>query len=528
VRFANAPAVDVVNDRRDVTVKPRELHYERNLDNFDASFFRLVTRRLELRRHERARGINALDEVPDSTWFTNRIGVRDVTPSEIAAPPGSVGSPEAYKPWTIISSKAGGVTMGFIIEDTRGERFLLKFDPRGFPETETAAQIIVGKLLWAIGYNVTDDYIVHANRADFVLAPDATLRTDGGDAVALDRAELDARLDRIETTRDGTIRGLASRYLDGTPLGGHPVEGVRRDDPNDRIPHELRRDLRGAYVFFEWLDHTDLHAANSLDMWVTDPDDPNRRYVKHYFIDFGIGLGVGATKNSELRHGYEYEVDWGATARTLFSFGLIARPWEDREPPRYRGVGHYDVTHYDPGRWKPLTPMYTPVLVADRIDKLWAAKILMKLERAHIRAAVDAARLTDPRAAAWLTEALIARQRKTARYWFERVSPLDEIRAREGGLCLKDLAIAYSFASERATHYTFTFYDRNGKQLGASTAAPNARGDACGALRLSAGHESYTIVRVETKRPNFAGTTYVHVARDPRTLVPRVIGIWRQ
>lgn len=528
VRFANAPAVDVVNDRRDVAVKPAQLHYQRNLANFDASFFRLVTRRLELRRPERARGINALDEVPDSTWFTNRIGVRDVAPSEIAEPPGSVGSPEPHTPWTIVSSKAGGVTVGFIIEDTRGERFLLKFDPRGFPETETATQIIVGKLLWAIGYNVTDDYVVHVSRFDFVLAPDAALKTDGGRTVPLDRAELDARLDRIETARDGTMRGLASRYLDGKPLGGHPAEGVRADDPNDRIPHELRRDLRGTYVFFEWLDHADLHTANSLDMWITDPDDPDLHYVKHYFIDFGIGLGIGATKNNELRPGYEYEVDWGAMARTLFSFGLVARPWENRDAPRYRGVGHYDITHYDPGRWKPLTPMYLPVIAADPIDKFWAAKILMKLHRDHIRAAVDAARLSDPRAAAWLTEALIARQHKTARYWFQRVSPLDEIRAHEGGLCFKDLAIAYAFDTARTTHYALAFHDRNGSHFGSSTATPSERGDACAALRLSAGHESYTIVRVDTKRPGFAGTTYVHVARDPRTLAPRVIGIWRQ
>ena len=32
----------------------------------------------ELPRSRRALGVNALDEVPDSTWFTNRLGVRDL------------------------------------------------------------------------------------------------------------------------------------------------------------------------------------------------------------------------------------------------------------------------------------------------------------------------------------------------------------------------------------------------------------------------------------------------------------------
>jgi len=36
--------------------------------------------RFELPRDRRALGVNALDEVPDSTWFTNRIGVRELTP----------------------------------------------------------------------------------------------------------------------------------------------------------------------------------------------------------------------------------------------------------------------------------------------------------------------------------------------------------------------------------------------------------------------------------------------------------------
>jgi hypothetical protein len=41
------------------------------------------------------------------------------------------------------------------------------------------------------------------------------------------------------------------------------------------------------------------------------------------------------------------------------------------------------------------------------------------------------------------------------------------------------------------------------------------------------GGGGYTILRIETERAGFRGTTFVHVARDPATGAPRVIGVWR-
>ena len=101
VRFANAPAVTSVDDRRDVPARPATRGFLRHLYHFDGSFYRLITRGLELPRPHRALGVNALDEVPDSTWFTNRIGTRNLTAQEVYAGPSMIGSPEPYKPWTI-------------------------------------------------------------------------------------------------------------------------------------------------------------------------------------------------------------------------------------------------------------------------------------------------------------------------------------------------------------------------------------------------------------------------------------------
>ncbi len=527
VRFANAPPVLSVNDRNDVPDAPAEREFVRWLYNFDGQFHRRVTRALELHRPQRALGVNALDEVPNSTWFTNRIGVRDVSPAEIAAAPGGVGSPEPHTPWTIVSTKAGGATVGFIIKDARGEKFLLKFDPLGFPEAETGTHVIMARLLWAFGFNVTEDYVAYVNKRDLVLAPDAVIKDEFGNKRPLHQRDVDERLARIESTADGTMRVLVSHWLSGKPIGGHTFEGVRDDDPNDRIPHELRRDLRGAYALFSWLDHNDIHAANVLDLWVSDPVVPERHYVKHYWIDFGTGLGFAAAKNREPRFGFEFYFDFAATARALVSFGAVGRTWEDRGDPPGRGIGMLETELYDPGSWKSSTPAYVPIYVADRIDKFWASKIIIRFTREQIAAAVDSARFSDARAASWLVDALIARQRITARYWFERVNPLDEFTIDGETLCFKDLYLAHAFAPARTSSYALSFFDGAGHRIGDQQIRARDGGVSCAPAPLARDGDGYTIVRIDTTRPRFTGTTYIHLARAPTTNAPRVIGIWR-
>ena len=530
VRFANAAPVAAVDDRRDVPDRPPERAFSRLAYNFDGSFFRLVTRALELPRPRRALGVNALDEVPDSTWFTNRIGVRELSLDKLRRGAAVVGSPEPHRPWTIHSTKVGGVSIGFIITDARGERWLLKFDRAGFPEAETATEVIVSKLLWACGYNVPEDHVVYFRPGDLVLAPDAVVKDWGGERGRLDRAELERALARIVHEPDGRIRGMASRMVDGKPLGGHAAEGTRAGDPNDRIPHELRRDLRGAYVFFSWLDQTDAKEDNSLDVWVADPADPGRHYVKHYLIDFGASLGTQARFSSNLREGYTYLLDFPDLLEELAMLGLGARPWAHRAWSGLRGVGMLEAAAFRPGAWKAATPAYLPFRVADDQDKLWAAKILMRFTREQIRAVVETARLSDPRAVDYLVETLVARQRIAARHWFSRLPPLDRFAPGDDGqaLCFDDLMLSYRLAPASVdTRYTVTAYDGGGRPLGASS---ELRGDpsgrACAPLVLAPDRDGYTIVRIETHWARHTRATYVHLARDASG-APRVIGVWR-
>jgi hypothetical protein len=300
---------------------------------------------------------------------------------------------------------------------------------------------------------------------------------------------------------------------------------VRDDDPNDRIPHELRRDLRGLYVFAAWLDHGDIQESNFDDVWMTDPADKHRHYVVHYLLDFGKSLGVFATTGADPRRGYEYWFDPAAVVRSLFSLGLGRRPWEGRNLSPAPGAGAYDA-NFDPSDWRPTSAAYVPFTTRDRFDGFWGAKIAMRFTRDQLHAIVETAQYHDRRTAEYLTNMLVARQRETGAYWFSRVNPLDRFVAREDAVCFDDLALRYGFTTA-PTSYAVATFDRHGRAI-ASTTVPATGDSTCtNHFALSGDPDAYTIVELTTQRAAFAGRTLVHVARDPASGALRIIGIWR-
>jgi hypothetical protein len=528
VRFANAPPARVVDDRRDVPARPEVSPSYLQLDYFDRSFAGPVLRALKLPESHRARGVNALDEVPDSTWFTNRIGVRDLTPAEVGRGPIDDEGPEPYKPWTIQSTKSG-TEVGFIITDAKGIQYGLAFDHPEWPELETGSAVVTNRLLHAFGYNVPADRIAYVRPEELRLAPDAKLVDQRGKRVGrLDRDELDRRLAKVWHMPDGRIRVVASRWLAGTSLGGTPPSGVRSGDPNDRIPHEDRRDLRGQYPLFAWLEHVDLIQANFLDLWIEDPVDPRRHYVVHYALDLGKSLGTMAVTDYFIRSGHNYAYDWYALGRALVMFGVAPRPWGHEFAPSLIGVSPtFVATGFAPGAWKP-DIQYRPFQAADRFDAFWGTKVLARFTPAQIRAAVEAGQFSDPRTTEYLTNTLIARQHTIEAYWYARVNPLDRFAVTGGALCFEDLAVTAQLASASQTQYELASFDRAGRPLGGIRVGAAPNGTTCArSVKVALDGDGYTIVKLTTVRPAFGGSTLVHVAREPGTGAWRVIGVWR-
>jgi hypothetical protein len=321
---------------------------------------------------------------------------------------------------------------------------------------------------------------------------------------------------------------LASRYLAGDALGGTPMSGVREDDPNDTIPHRDRRDQRGMYPVVAWVDHIDLVQSNWLDMLVTDPANPSVHYVVHYLVDFGKSLGTMGVTDSFIREGYNYSFDWRAHMEEIFTLGLLPRPWNHRlNPSPPLGVSPTFTPAYFTGdTWKPDIPV--PAFdSADRYDMFWGAKIVGRFTPDQIRAAVEAARFTEPAAANYLVQTLLARQAELVRTWASKVNPLDKFAATGRGLCFEDVAIEHQLAAATTTHYQLQSYDKVGHAIGMVTIPAAESGPTCtGDVIMSTAPDTYTIVKITTQRPDFAGSTFVHLAKAP-TGEWHVIGIWR-
>jgi hypothetical protein len=389
----------------------------------------------------RAEDINTIDEVPDSNWFTNRAGTRPITPDEMYRGP-SEGTGPAPGRWTV-SRKANGVSPGFTITDERNRRYFVKFDPPGFPELGTGAEAVVTRLFHALGYYVPQATVGTLRRENLVIGNDATVRLPSGRTRKMRMSDIEEQLRRAERNSDGSYRVIVTEGLPGKSLEGFKYEGTRPDDPNDVIPHENRRELRGLRVFSAWVNHTDAKAINSLDTLITEN---GKAVVRHHLIDFNATLGSAGIGLRERRDGYEYLAEVPPALKALPAFGFHVRPWLTIEYPSYRGIGRFESKRFVPDEWRPRVP--NPAYVRSRPDDtFWAARKLMAISDDLIRAAVKAGHYSDPQSEDFLTGALIDRRDKIGRAWLTAVNPIvDPVLSQDGVLTFRNIAVDLNFA----------------------------------------------------------------------------------
>lgn len=500
--------------------KPRPTELSRTYDFLENTFAHHPGARIP-----HAANVNTVGEVPDSSWFTNRMGTRPMSVDELVRGPDTIAGPDLSGTVTIIAGKTQGVTPGFTMKDGKGEVFFVKVDPKDFPHLVSAADVIGTKFFHAFGYNVPENYIARLRPDRLQVGPGARVTALDGRKRAMTPADLTAILDKAPREPDGTVRVVASRRLAGEPVGEFKFHGTRSDDPNDVFAHEHRRELRGLRVFAAWLNHDDSDAMNTLDVFVRK--DGERGHVRHHLIDFGSILGSSSVGPQLPAEGFEYALDAGPLFRSAVTLGIWDRPWRRVAYREYPEVGRFEADAFRPERWKPFypNPAYDRMLPE---DALWATRIVAAFTDEIVRAIVRTGELQDAAAERHLVDTLLRRRDKVVAHYVHQTNPLVEFRVRgaggEASLEFVNLAERAGLGASTSYEYEWLAFDNRTGELRPLT--PPARA-AAAALPLPGERPPHLMARIRTlgPEPRWRKKVEVYVSTAPG---PRVVGIERE
>ena len=394
-----------------------------------------------------AGAVNTLGEVMDSSWYTNRHGKRRLSSGELVRGPGDGQPPLQDEPWRVLTVKQFGNRPGVLMVDSQQQMYLLRFDPPGYLEMSTGAEMVSSKIFYALGYNVLENYIVYFPRTQMVASEAGEEITSMGDRRDLTEKDIDSFLKTVAVDRQRGYRAVATRVpVDWDKLvGNFQFFNTRSDDPNDIVPHEHRRDLRGLFVFAAWLNHNWILPTSTVDVLVVENDIP---FIRHFLIDFTTTLGSGHKRPKTVREGNETMWDQGPTVKNIIGLGFFTPRWMRAGYPNLRSVGRFEYETFDPEKW---TANQRLAPFENRLpdDTYWAAKQVMAFSDENLRALVSTGQYSDPAAAAWIVRSLAGRRDRIGEAYFPKVLPLDNFRVENDELVFDDLAVVHGFASQR-------------------------------------------------------------------------------
>jgi hypothetical protein len=449
----------------------------------------------------KALNINTADEVPDSNWFTNRIGARPLSIKELQQ--GSLtGEGPASGNLSVIASKAAGFSPGFTVKDVDGHTWFVSFDANGFPEAATGAILVANKLFWALGYWQVENHLVRIRPDQLVIADTATVRTPSGTRRRMKAGDVDAVLRRSHRSEDGTFRAVAARAVPGRVLGGFRYYGTRPDDPNDVVPHEHRRELRALKVFGAWTNLVDMKAGNTLDTLISEN---GKGIVRHYLQDVGSTFGTGALGPRDYDEGWEYLYEGDLVLKRLVTMNFYLAPWQTVKYDYKPSIGRFEGVAFDPTTWKPRVPT-AAFLRAQPDDNFWAARRVMAFSDELIHSAVATGHYSDESAAKLLAEVLIQRRDKIGRAYLNAINPVvDFALAADGTFTFENAAVAAGIGTEPERGYNISWaqFDNathDSVPIGAAVMSPKRSVKAPGPLPSAPG--SFVRIQVAAWQPS--------------------------
>jgi hypothetical protein len=454
-------------------------------DGADNLLFRPLSEAVGIGHHGEAVNVNSLDEVPDSAWFTNRIGARVMSTEEVArgaCDPALLLDPDgsADGTWLIDHGKTDGSSPGFRVNIAGKGKYLFKGEPTDQPERPSAASVIGAAAYYAVGFNTSCEQVVYLRPSLLKLAPGLKHKGNFGGTEPFDQKVVDKIL-ADSPHRGALVRMQASAWLPGYLIGPFRYTDTRSDDPNDIIAHDDRRELRGGRLLAAWLDHFDARAQNTLDSWVTESHEPKGNpaaspgHVVHYYLDTSDCLGSEwAWQEISRRLGYSYVVDWGDMARDLITLGIPTRPWDRvRRERGFEIFGFFNVKDFEPDEWKNEYPNASFSRMTER-DGAWMARILARFTPEMVEALGRAASFSDPIKTRYLTSVLQGRLDKILQRYLMRLSPLADVHVVGADrLCAEDLAETQRLGPLEAFRYDARLASAAAKEPLAVSRAPD-------------------------------------------------------
>jgi hypothetical protein len=535
-RFPMREAMWADADDREFSPRPPSWYSPYIWDGIDNSAFRPLAEAFALELDHEAVNVNALDEVPSSSWFTNRLSRGTLAPEVLAAgscddrPPSAVDQ-GPFGPFVITRGKPDGASRGFFVRDAAGQMYLLKPDGLAQPERASAADAVGAAVFWAAGYFVPCNRVVYIAPDELTLEDDAEVVYTDGRRMPLTQELVDLVLAEAAEGPDGRLRFGLSRFIEGEPISPWTYEGTWDADPNDVVPHQDRRDVRAMFVLSAWLGHIDSRQENTLATWM-ESEEGSRGHVRHYMLDFSDTLGIIADPPSLARRfGHSGYLDIQFIFEDFVTFGLLNRPWQDAEyGPAGVTLGYFDVDRFDPEQWRPGYPNPAYERMTER-DAAWMARMVARFGDAHVHALVARARFSDRLVSEELERILIGRRDRILERWLTRLSPLtdpqvDETSATAHRLCLEDRAVSTGFRHAASRLYQARAWGLDSRRARTADVVPMEDG-VCVSVERTAGTRDYVVIDVVARTEGLETTAPLRVHAYEVDGVLRVAGVER-
>ncbi|HUM10276.1 MAG TPA: hypothetical protein VLT82_04915 [Myxococcaceae bacterium] len=514
-QFSTRPVVLRDDDRRPFPGPVEESYLALGWDAADKTVFRQLSHAFLLELATPAINVNALDEVPDSSWYVNRASRQPMSAEEIARGACRRAPPEEELPWTVVGAKVDGANPGFVIRTASGERYVLKFDDPDQFERPSAGDVVGSRLYYAAGFQVPCNRVVYFRATDLVVD-----LAEENPSKVITREKVDSLLKLAKQEENGTYRVLASEFIPGTPNGPWEYTDRRRDDPNDRVDHQDRRELRGSRLLAAWINHHDARSQNTLNTWITTSE--GKGHLEHYVLDWGDTLG-GLHYSDEVsrRTGYSYYLDLGQIGLDFITFGIPQRPWERAKyGPAGKIFGYFNDTDFVAEEWRDGYPNVAFAAMEEQ-DGAWMARIIARIDDAAIDQVVDQARLSAPLARSELKRILKGRRQRILERYLTRVSSLTDPELAQDGvtLCVHDRAEEAGLGAGPAPVVRAWYSPETAGELSVDRSGP---AKLC--VVLSREQPGYQVIDFVTGRPG-QGPLRLHLAKDGGRV--RVVGVER-